>query len=78
MKNGNKTAFPEHPPTPNGLGGEEYSLVYGSSGLTKREYFAAMAIQGMLAAGMVDPPYLSGLSIRYADALLAELEKPQP
>jgi len=43
-------------------------------GLTKREYFAGLAMQGMLAAnikaGMVD---LSGLAVHQADELLKAL-----
>jgi len=56
-------------------------------GLTKREYFAAKAMQGMLAgAWMLDavddeePPRTSpesmvGASLKLADALIEELEK---
>ena len=55
-------------------------------GLTKRELFAAMAMQGMLA--QVDsksspstwdsaPEGAARASVRCADALLAELAKPQ-
>jgi hypothetical protein len=50
---------------------------YGREGLTKRELFAAMAMQGLLA-----DPYTSGShqivadeSIKFADALIAELAK---
>jgi len=55
-------------------------------GLTKREYFAAMAMQGMLAKSC---EYYADIdkqkkwaelecayAVRYADALLSELEKP--
>lgn len=45
--------------------------------LTKREYFAAMAMQGLLASteasGTFD--YFAKQAIQFADALLAELEK---
>jgi hypothetical protein len=54
-------------------------------GLTKREYFAAMAMQGLLAnpnggmqkgGGMTFSPVgISELAVLHADALLAELEK---
>lgn len=48
----------------------------GQIGLTKRELFAAMAMQGMLADGAVDiASTLAKLSVAYADALLAELSK---
>jgi len=59
----------------------EYEYV---PGLTKREYLAAMAMQGLLSAdtsaGFLDP--VAGIkenaarwSVEFADALIAELEK---
>lgn len=51
MKNSDQTAFPTHPAQHNGLQGEEYSMIYGENGLTKREYFAAKAMQGIMASG---------------------------
>ncbi len=50
----------------------------GTSGLTKRECFAAMAIQGFIAAGSDGMPSSENLAIHAvdaADALLKELEK---
>jgi len=49
-------------------------------GLTKREYFAGLAMQGLLAAGGADfridhTDRVAGLSCAYAEALLKELEK---
>lgn len=46
-------------------------------GLTKREYFAGLAMQGMLANPDkdYDPPYLARDCRVIADALLAELAK---
>ena len=48
-------------------------------GLSKREYFAAMAMQGMLASGISErnsgPVSLAMSAVEQADALLAELEK---
>lgn len=49
-------------------------------GLTKREYFAAMAMQGILAGGAyyMEQSEQNGIaedSTRLADALLAELDK---
>lgn len=45
-------------------------------GLSKRELFAAMAMQGLLANSMdVTPEIFAQSSVRLADALLAELEK---
>lgn len=52
------------------------------SGLTKREYFAAMAMQGLLACPLYSPKNNASMitsltteSIQYADAILSELEK---
>jgi hypothetical protein len=49
-------------------------------GLTKREYFAAMAMQGLLAscAGEHEYPIADKIAraVEMADALLSELEKP--
>ena len=47
-------------------------------GLTKRELFAAMAFQGMLAADGTtdwDPENAANYAVKCADALLAELAK---
>ena len=48
-------------------------------GLTKREYFAAMAMQAILTANPADTPYAPAndahWAVRYADALIAELEE---
>lgn len=55
----------------------DYSL-HCEGGLTKRELFAAMAMQGALggAPGSHLHPYnLANESVMYADALLAELAK---
>jgi hypothetical protein len=57
---------------------EKYSSpsMYGI-GLTKREYFAALAMQGLLAnsSNSIYPTEVAQDSLIYADALLAELEK---
>lgn len=47
-------------------------------GLTKREYFAAMAMQGMMVADMKSDEWSeirARRSIRMADSLIAELNK---
>ena len=51
-------------------------------GLTQREYFAAMAMQGLAAfpgtimgAETVSPKQLCSRAVEYADALIAELQK---
>lgn len=48
-------------------------------GLTKREYFAAMAMQGLLASisGWKDRD-AAEFSVAYADSLIAELSKVKP
>ena len=50
--------------------------MYG--GLTKREYFAAMAMQGMANNNNITVEIVAAWSVQYADALLAELAKEQP
>ena len=48
-------------------------------GLTKREYFAAMAMTGYLASVPTDtierPEYAASHAVQYADALINELNK---
>ena len=49
-----------------------------AKGLTKREYFAGLAMQGILASdtsGSVKMDICVKISVEHADALLAELEK---
>lgn len=69
MKNGDRPAF-ANPGSDQGP---------GSSGLTKREYFAAMAMQGLVGSWMVGncdhSQRLAEDSVKCADALLLELEK---
>jgi len=49
-------------------------------GLSKREWFAGMAMQGLMAneqnAPVTDYEYAAKACIKMADALLAELDKP--
>jgi len=69
MKNSEK---PAHPLNENDL--------TELSGLTKREYFAVMAMQGMIATGWSDPNSFEEVakrSVAAATLLLIELEKPQ-
>lgn len=73
MSNGNESAFPTAD------SGQGSDFEYGDPGLTKREYFAVMAMQGLLAS---DIPVgmereAAQWSVKQADALIAELEKPQ-
>ena len=46
------------------------------AGLTKREYFAAIAMQGILSTGSGHEKQIAEAAVIYADALLSELEKP--
>lgn len=48
-----------------------------SYGLTKREYFAAMALQGLCAhsGDYHAPEHLASDAVMFADAVLAELER---
>lgn len=67
MSIGNLPAFPSH-----GSMGE-----VAQEGMTLRQHYAGLAMQGLLA----DPETTAGadlvakVSVQYADALLAELEK---
>lgn len=48
------------------------------SGLTKREYFAAMAMQGYLASfghAIPNSKHIAEKSVEYADAVLKQLEE---
>ena len=53
-----------------GLGGDDL-------GLSKREHFAALAMQGLLACEDRRPEGLIREAVEHADALLAALEKDQ-
>jgi hypothetical protein len=49
---------------------------YVSYGLSKREYFAAMAMQGFISKyGIVSPLTISDESVKQADALIEALNK---
>jgi hypothetical protein len=71
MENGEQLAFAMLDPNGN----------YTQYGLTKREYFAGLAMQGMLSScsnALITENVLKQLpilSVQFADSLLAELEK---
>lgn len=71
--NGNEPAYPQ---------ALEFVPCINPSGLTKRELFASMVLQGMAASNGTDGAYYSSASstasqaVEWADALLAELAKP--
>jgi len=57
---------------------ELVSESYPNHGLTKREYFAAMAMQGMLASAnntLFDYETIATHSVKHADALINALNK---
>lgn len=60
MTKANETAFPVPP------------VLYG---MTMREWFAGMAMQGLLADGCHDPKSVAQKAFEVADAMLAESEK---
>lgn len=52
---------------------------YGEGGMTNREYFAARAMQGIIAHyGVMQekPPVCAKSAVEFADALIAELANP--
>lgn len=49
--------------------------VYKEEGITKREYFAAMALQGFSTFSYVSPERAAKNAVEYADALIKELNK---
>ncbi len=72
MKNGDKQAMPGKEYVKTGM---HSGQVVNNPGMTKREYFAAMAMQGLCADPHRPPVYdIAKLAVKMADALLAELE----
>lgn len=77
MSNGAESAFPVDPR------GVRDAYAHGCEGLSKRELFAAMAMQGLLAAGKTGLATVNGVpfsdaatwAVSHADALIAELER---
>ena len=66
---GNSQAFPSI-----GVDNDGYS--YGGPGLTKREYFAAVALQGIFAFNKdASGEEFARKSVKYADALIDALNK---
>ena len=75
MNNADRAAYP----TPDTYDPTNGQVFYGNDGLTKREYFAAMAMQGLCANSITGshnkPSNLAIDAVMYADALLKELDK---
>lgn len=81
MSNANEPAYPAIETRP-AYDDERnlYAETYSVGGLTKREYFAAMAMNGLLAGEYRDTSdrqleTVSVWAVKHADALLAELER---
>lgn len=76
--NANDAAFPRGQCV--GPNGDVFD--WGDNGLTKREHFAAMAMQGICGDGIPGshhhPVQTARDAVAQADALLAELAKVQP
>lgn len=89
MSKANEPAFPEirTTETPSRFFEAVYGNVSSSGGLTKREYFAAMAMQSLINNPVLERRMLNQSKAEqfeamvarsamfYADALIAELEK---
>lgn len=77
MSKANESAFPL--PIAVGPQGDVVQPAGRDLGFTKREYFAAMAMQGILASfpaqARMDHELIAQAALKAADALLAELEK---
>ena len=54
---------------------KEYLKEDFNVGLTKREYFAALAMLGLLIRSMIDEKKIAEFAVSQADALLEELSK---
>jgi hypothetical protein len=50
----------------------------GRQGLTVRQYFAIVAMQGVLARSKCPPDVAADEAVKMADALIAELALPHP
>lgn len=70
MENANTPAYPIKL-----RDGEKYDGHSNIDGLTKREYFAVMAMQGAIARESTLPKGIAQYAIQCADALLAALDK---
>jgi len=85
MKNADMPAMPEIVRSDENRDEEGTFYHQSHGGLTKREHFAAMAMQGMLASykelyeacqdGERPVKYICEASVNFASALLAELER---
>jgi len=76
MSNSDMPAMPQ-PITENQYGGVTSTFEHDPyfMGLTKREHFAGLAMQGFMANWNSDYAQLPSCAVQFADALLKELEK---
>jgi hypothetical protein len=61
--------------------GDKFLLDLNAEGLSKREYYAAMAMQGLLAnphQDVINLENIAAAAVMHADDLLIALSKPQP
>jgi hypothetical protein len=80
MKKGNEPALPQEYDNPRGMNGTVLGVGQLKGGLTKREYFACLAMQGMIAGSQglnITIEQFAKQSTLLADALLLELSKEQ-
>lgn len=80
MTNRDESAAPEiYTQSASSAGGTPYSDTYSVGGLTKREHFAAMAMQGRVANAIIvstaDYSDLADDAVILADALIEALNK---
>lgn len=79
MKQILSSIFPEMKqiPAPNGIRVENWNPgFFPEGGLTKREYFAALALQAYLTSPLdIGNVGMANLAVQAADALIAELSK---
>lgn len=77
MENKNKPAYPsfERHDTFNEDMGKYEASFFQMGGLTKREYFVAMAAQGLAMHTGADPEGVAKFAVTLADELLKQLEQ---
>lgn len=77
MKNSDKPIYPHLESSCNEQNQiDEIWVTSGKEGLTKREYFAGVALQGLVAnLHNNSPKFIAEVAVKIADELLKELEK---
>lgn len=83
MSRADESAFPEIKTETDSDDCKVWHDVHSTGGMTIREYFAGLAMQGLLASDVINDYKTTGfgvdqitaLAIEHADHLLAELEK---